>query len=245
MNEKSYLLTSVAKACDVILLLGPAKTGLSVSEIAASLNLPQSTVSKILATLQAKELVAKSAGGKYHLSALFSQMAMGNYTSFFGIHKKMEELLAQFGETIHFGVRSGDSLLVVDKFNGTQRISITSEVGKRSPLLAVSLGKAIVAFMPEDVRREIVENYHFKARTQNTIVDKEAMYRELEKIRAEGYAYDDEECDEFVQCVGVPVLGADGEVFGGVSISVAKFRMTEEYRQQLAQALMGCDFGVG
>lgn len=245
MKSTTPTINSIEKTCDIMLALGNSQAGLGVTELSNSLGLSKSNVSKILSTLAKKNFVMKKENNKYTLSLLMYVLSSKSYdnSSYATIKLNMKKLFSKFNETIHLGVIIDKDLFIIDKFNGTQPISITSHAGSFSPLLATSVGKAIVAFLDDDRQMAILHDYKFKAYTPNTITNIADMEKELKKIKHNGYAFDNEEKDQFVKCLGVPIIEPlTKSIIGGVSISVPSFRLTDSYKQQIITSLKATDF---
>jgi DNA-binding IclR family transcriptional regulator len=113
-----------------------------------------------------------------------------------------------------------------------------SVVGTRNPLHSTSLGKAILAFLPEPEREMLLDRISYTERTQNTITDRRRLADNLELVRQQGFAVDDVENEEGIRCLGVPVLGNSGLPIAAISISGPTVRITSERVPELAPALL-------
>jgi IclR family acetate operon transcriptional repressor len=95
---------------------------------------------------------------------------------------------------------------------------MASSVGMHIPLHCTAIGKAILGALDEEQVREVVADAGLPARTRNTITDPDALRGELDAVRGQGYAVDDEENEEGIRCLGMALL-RDGVPGGGLSIS--------------------------
>ena len=132
------------------------------------------------------------------------------------------------GKTVFFGVRSDEELVYLCKSEPENPIITTATVGTKNPLYCTSLGKAILAFEEEDVRDSVIGMMTFVRKTPHTIQNRVRLVKELEEIRARGYALDARELEEHMECVGAPVFGQDGGVLGAISVS-SLYKPTEDY----------------
>ena len=105
-------------------------------------------------------------------------------------------------------------------------------VGRIVPPHASSLGKAIAAFQPEDVRERLVRSYGIHRFTEHTVTDEVELKREFERVRSRGYSTDEEESVLEGCCFGVPILDAHGDAIAAISVSSPKMRMRDEQLQK-------------
>jgi DNA-binding IclR family transcriptional regulator len=107
-----------------------------------------------------------------------------------------------------------------------------------------SVGKAILAFLPEDRIEDILRRTRFERFTHRTIPTPEALRVEIEKTRRRGYAVDDEELEEGLRCIAVPLLDAQRQPVAAVSISGPSFRVTAQKLPAIANQLLQCVRGI-
>ena len=107
-----------------------------------------------------------------------------------------------------------------------------------------SVGKAILAFLPEDRAAEILRRVRFERFTGRTILTMEALRTELDKTKRRGYAVDDEELEEGLRCIAVPVLDAQRQPVAAVSVSGPSFRVTAQKLPSIANHLVQCVRGI-
>jgi DNA-binding IclR family transcriptional regulator len=130
------------------------------------------------------------------------------------------ELWEAFDETVNLGVLTDQRIAYVAMIESRQGLRMSARPGSRDPLHSTSLGKAMLAFLP-DARRDrlIAASLPLARLTPKTIVDHCALLAELDVTRARGYAIDDEENETGAICVGAPILNGEGEAIAGLSIS--------------------------
>jgi DNA-binding IclR family transcriptional regulator len=97
-----------------------------------------------------------------------------------------------------------------------------SRIGRRAPVHCTAVGKALVADWPSQRRRQFAEQLSYPKLTANTIDSAERFLAELDRVRAQGYAVDRSEHEDFIHCVGAPIRNHRGEVVAAVSLSVPK-----------------------
>jgi len=106
------------------------------------------------------------------------------------------------------------------------------------------VGKAILAFLPPERATEILKRVRFERMTTRTIATPEALRAELEKTRRRGYAVDDEELEEGLRCIAVPILDAQRLPVAAVSVSGPSFRVTAQKLPTIANHLLQCVRGI-
>ena len=119
-----------------------------------------------------------------------------------------------------------------------------TRIGASNPVHCTSVGKAILAFLPEERINDIIRRLRFERFTHRTISTAEALRTEIEKTRRRGYAVDDEELEEGLRCIAVPVLDAQRLPVAAVSVSGPSFRVTAQKLPSIANHLLQCVRGI-
>lgn len=131
----------------------------------------------------------------------------------------LEALSAEVGETIHLAQLDGGSVLYVDKINALDPLQMYSQAGKVAPCYCTGVGKAMIAFLPEDQLEPILRQQSYHTFTAHTYPDADALRVELAAIAERGHAYDREEHEPGIICVAVPIRTRGGRVLGAVSVT--------------------------
>lgn len=145
----------------------------------------------------------------------------------------LRDLAARTQETVHLAVPFGDEVVYIAKVDSSHAIRMASRIGAHMPMYCTSLGKAILAHSPTDRVAEIIRA-GLPARTPRTITAPVELRAELERVRALGYAIDDQENESGVCCIGAPVFDYTGKVVGAISVSGPASRVTMERSLELA-----------
>jgi DNA-binding IclR family transcriptional regulator len=119
-----------------------------------------------------------------------------------------------------------------------------TRVGASNPVHCTSVGKAILAFLPPERANEVLRRVRFERLTTRTIGNVDALRTELEKTKRRGYAVDDEELEEGLRCIAVPVLDAQRLPVAAVSVSGPSFRVTAQKLPTIANHLLQCVRGI-
>ncbi len=123
------------------------------------------------------------------------------------------------GETVNLAVLDGRSVVYVYREDGPQTVKMSARLGSRRPVHCTGLGKAFLAWLPEDRRHALLDGVVLDRLTPNTITDPLELERELERTRARGYAVDDVEVEEGVACFAVPVRDFRGLPVAAISVA--------------------------
>ena len=138
----------------------------------------------------------------------------------------LEDLSRESGESSHFAVRMGDSAVVIARTSGPSAFQLAERVGVIRPAYCTALGKVMLAAL----RPEQLETYLARAEltpySPKSIIDPEALRRDLAEVREQGVAFDDGEFNAEVRCVAVPVRDFTSQVMGAIGISGPVWRMS-------------------
>jgi IclR family pca regulon transcriptional regulator len=131
-------------------------------------------------------------------------------------------------------------MVYIDRIKTNHVLNLNLNIGARLPAYATSLGKAIVAFLPESELAEFLNDIDLKPLTRNTITRRNKFREELRTIRGKGYSINNAENDEGIRSVAAPVWDQSGQVVASINISVPSIRATlEELHTRLAREVVG------
>ena len=239
MVQRDNTLSSVGKVFNIIEQLG-AEGGGTVTELASDLGMPKSTVQMYLNTLYATGYVVKR-DGSYELSLQFLKLgilALWNEPLIPIVRAKVDELAAETGELAACFVEERDEAVYLYGTGGERAISTDMSVGDRSRLHWTASGKAMLAHLPEERRRAVLDG-DLEAKTQHTITDARALRGELDRIRERGYAYSEQESVEGVKVVAAPIV-RDGDVLGAINLAGPANRFVGDYfERELPELVTG------
>jgi IclR family KDG regulon transcriptional repressor len=149
----------------------------------------------------------------------------------------LEELSRRTGESSHFAVRMGDTVVVIARTSGPGAFQLTDRVGVVRPAHCTALGKIILASLRPDQLNRFLERVELKPSTNKSITDIPVLMREITEIKRTGIAYDDGEFNPEVRCVAVPVTDFTGQVVGALGISGPIWRLSNQALHANAQAV--------
>jgi IclR family KDG regulon transcriptional repressor len=125
-------------------------------------------------------------------------------------------------------VLDGGMILYLDVLESPHEFRLVSRIGMRRPLYSTALGKALVAFLPEEERERVLDSLRFQLLTAHTISSLAELREELERTRREGYSIDDQENFLGARCIGAPILNWRQEALGSISIAGPVARISRD-----------------
>lgn len=228
-KETSGYVQSVERAIEILEILSASDSPLGITEISDGIGLPKSTVARLLSTLLYKGLVQQEAiTKKYRMGSKLFKLGWKyiNDLEVKDVVKPfLEELVKEVNETGHFVIEDQGELIYIDKVESNQSLRQYSQIGRSAPWHCTAVGKVILAYKNKEEIEQIIKKSGLTKYTENTITSYEKLIKELEEIRSKGYAVDNEEIQELLRCVAVPIYNYNAEVIGAISISGPTFRI--------------------
>lgn len=208
---------SIDRALRVLVVVGGASRGLSLDELAGRLEVPKSSLHRILAALKYRRFVSQpEPGGPYFLGTelLATAFRFSDALDLRAlVHPYLARLAAAVNETTHMAVLDGGEVVYQDKIEASRSIKLSSVIGGRNPAHATGLGKALLAwtYPADEALSGWAARYQpLAVRTPSTITSVPRLARELAVVRERGYALDMEENETGVRCAAVAIfLGRD------------------------------------
>ena len=235
------MLQTIKKAIQILDLFSFERPEWGVSEVARALELPKSTTSELISSLADQRLLIRTAKGRYRLGwRLFELSQTLLDTSEFRIEARrvMEDLVRIWRETVHLAVLDGVQAVYIEKLQPTPEVKIQiTRAGARLPAHCSGVGKVLLAYSEWEHIAELFEDQGMPALTPNTITDLGVLADELERVREQGYAYDNEETLVGLCCVGAPIYGSEGTVVASISFSVPAYRFHPKKSEYTAAIL--------
>lgn len=235
-----YHLRAIERALDVLDAFTDHPQELTLKDLSGLLAVPESSLFRTLLTLESRGYLLQKADGAYCLppKLLYGRVHERAEKLREQMRPYLQKLARRFDETASLAYLFGDRIQVLDTVESFQEVRLANKPGRVLPPHCSSLGKAITAFQPPELMDRILEVYGLFRRTENTIVDRQALMAEFEVIRSRGYAVDREESIAGGICIGAPLALGGQQVVASVSISVPTVRMNPEREQEIARAVV-------
>ncbi|APZ42907.1 IclR family transcriptional regulator [Acidihalobacter ferrooxydans] len=231
IDRMSQLLDAIAR------YTGPV----SLKVLAAETGLHSSTVFRILGALASHGFVERDegGGGGYRLGRRLLQLG-ARVRSGVDIRQAalpaMAWLRDEVGESVNLTIREGDEVIYVERAVPNRMMRVEQIIGSRAPLHVTAVGKMMLGFEGAEAIHEYARRTGLRAFTANTLVDAQRLIEVSAAALAQGYAYDDEEAEQGVGCIGTLVRDATGAVVAGLSISAPIERRRDAWAALLLEA---------
>jgi len=234
-GERLNTVNSILRVLEILECFTAIKTTWSLTDLADELKLPITTVHRQLKTLVSAGYIAQDSSHKTYTVGskliLMSCQMLSKY-DFRNIARPYLECLMQSAqETIHLCQLDGNEMFYVDKIESTtQSVNCNSRIGKKIPAHSAAAGKVLLSMKGQAFIEKYCESLSdYPVFTENTITSPSVLKDELSKIKAQGYAIDNEEAELGLVCVAMPVYDAN-QCIAAVSISGPGFRMHDQIK---------------
>lgn len=221
---------SSMKAIQILSVISYSESYSTVTEICETTGISIATVHRILQELVACGFVVKDSEQKRYRAGFeaWSFAMQLKHTDY--LHEAAKEEMQRLNdlslETIHLIAIEGEQGVYIDKLGAKNSIGLRSQIGRRIPLFCTGGGKAILAHQTDNWIDGYLNRISLEKYTNNTIVTKKALMKELEIIRIQGYALDNRENHSDIICVAAPVFDCAGEVICSIGISAPDYRFS-------------------
>lgn len=232
---------AVERALGILEAVAAGPEGLSNAEISRKLEIPKSSASYILRTLEKQGYLNRDPhSGKYRVGLKILSLSRGALS---GIDVRevalpvMRHLMEKTSLTCHLAILDGPEAVYIEKVEPTGFIRMDTWVGRRMKVHATSVGKALVAYIAPERLEKIVAERPMEKRTPKTITTMPRLLRELEKVRSQGYAVDDEENNLGARCVGAPVFNQLGAIEASIGLSGTIHQVNPQTMPRILESL--------
>jgi DNA-binding IclR family transcriptional regulator len=233
---------SIHRAIAILDFFSTNQPEVGVREMARHLNLPPSTVGRMLVTLNSLEILTKDKiTHHYRLGSKvlkWGAVYLGSLDLPSVARPYMEELRQKTLEAVSLYVPSGNERVLIERHDSSHFMRVVTQVGQRMPLYAGASGKVFLSFLPLEKREDVLKDMRLERLTSKTIIDIEVLRKELASIRKRGYAISHGERVEGVSSVSAPLFDNTGRVIGAISISGPMIRFTEKMVEEFAEPLV-------
>jgi DNA-binding IclR family transcriptional regulator len=237
-NEQYYL-RSIGRALEVLDCFD-GKAPLALKEIGISTGLPESTLFRVLLTLEKHGYLKQSVDGTYQLAPKlrFGWLIEQANVLRDKVRPELERLTQRFNETVSMAYLYDDRIHVLDSIETFHEIRISNRIGRVLPPHCSAMGKAITAYQDRALAEQIVEVYGLSRRTDFTITDRARLFDEFAQIRASGIACDRQESILGGVCYSAALRPAEGPVVAAISLSTPIVRMTPQREEETRKAVL-------
>lgn len=221
--------TALASGLDVILAFDAANPCMTLSEVAARTDMNRARARRFLLTLHALGFVRKQK--RYFelapkaLQLGYSFLSANNYHAV--IQQYLEDITTESGESSSLGVLDGEDVTYVARSAAKHRLmAISLSVGTRLPAAYTSMGRILLAHLPEDELKNYLDRVKLERHTEKSIDDRAQLHDCILKVRAQGYCIVDQELDSGLRSLAVPTFDAKNKLLGAINVSTNASRIS-------------------
>jgi DNA-binding IclR family transcriptional regulator len=236
----------IGRMMNLLHALAATRDATSLKSLAAATGLHPSTAHRILAVMVENRLAERVDAGSYRLGIHLLELGNVVKARLNVRHEAlpfMRELQLELGETINLSVRQNDEIVYVERAIGNRGMMRIVQVdGSRAPLHITSIGKIFLAEDGAEKSREYAKRTGLLKYTRNTFTDTAKFLKELETVKQQGFAYDNEEAEVGVACIGAGIRNDEGLLIAGLSVSAPTDRLNKAWAEKVkntAEAIAG------
>lgn len=231
-DKSEYIIQAVSHALDLLEQFYDDVDELGVTELSKRLQLHKNNVFRLLATLESRGYIEQNKATENYRLGLKSLELGQTFIKQMGLLRQakpiLEHLVEESNETAYVSIYKENHIVYLDVIESNLTVRVASRVGSRLPAYSTASGKIHMAYMSEEDLDDLISGMEFVQHTQATISDADTLRKELETVRENGYALDDEEMDPGVRCIAAPIRDYTRRIVGAISISGPSMRVTDE-----------------
>lgn len=239
---------SVARALSILELFDERRGTLTTNEIASLTGLNRGTAYRFCQTLRRLGYLEEIRQSTFRpgLKVLsLAQAALGGRGLVDMAMPRLQALRHDTGETVNLAMPDGAEVVYVARLLNDDMLALRLVVGSRLPMAVSSLGRAILAFMPDSEVEKILSNADIRRLTPYTVTDRAKLREELARVRDKGCAFNDQEVAVGVRGIAVPVLGTGGQPIAAINLSIARPVPEDQIENKLAPLLLDAARDIG
>lgn len=220
-HPKSYSVPAVQRTLDIIEAMASNSHEMTITEANRKFRIPKSSVYAILQTLKSRGYVDKDDADRYFLTLKIFTLASTLVDSLDlrkRLYPHLRELTEKAAITGHLAVLDSGYAVYIEKVEVLGALRLTTWVGKRMPVHSTSIGKALIAHLPDEHIDQIVATRGLTRFTDRTITSSRKLKAELARVRETGFAVSNEENETGVRAVASPIFNYDGSVVAAVNL---------------------------
>lgn len=221
---------SVIKAFQVLGACSASRAPMSTADVAEATGMTNATAHRFLLTLEEVGAIARTERNKFQLGYAIAEMARGldeeNWLAEFA-QPHVSELADEFREAVGVAALTNGKVSYVATAEANRSLRIGHSLDTPLPIYCSAVGKVLLAGLPPMEREQILDEIELEPLAPNTITDRVALRAEVNRIEQEGYSLDDQEMEEGLRCMAVPIADSEGHVLAALSVSGPASRMTD------------------
>jgi len=231
-DKSEYIIQAVSHALDLLEQFHGDIDELGVTELSKRLKLHKNNVFRLLATLESRGYIEQNRATENYRLGLKALELGQTFIKQMGLLRQarpiLDRMVEECNETAYVAIFKENHIVYLDVVETTLTVRVVSRVGSRLPAYCTASGKAHLAFMSDEEFDAALAAQNLVQHTPTTLADITKLKGELEEIRTQGYAVDNEELDSGVRCVAAPIRDYTRRIVGAVSISGPSMRLDDK-----------------
>lgn len=238
-STDSYRIQSIDRAAELLDSIARYPQPVSLKVLSAETGFHSSTTFRILASLIQNRLVEKDDSGNYRLGLKLLQLGVRLHSN---IDMRalalpvLESLRDELNESVYLTIREGDEVVYIEKMTPNRLVHVQQLIGSRAPLHVTAVGKLMLGIAGEEAIAGYAQRTNLPAYTRNTINDIALLKQVCNQSIEQGYAFDNEEAEPDVGCIGVLVFDNTHTAVGGLSVSAPIERLRNSWVEKVVEA---------
>ena len=241
-DNNPYVIASAYRTLQVLQAFAAAPHRFGLTELGKRLGTEKNQLYRSLKTLEEAGFLETDDDGRFALTPLLHVLSAASAPKQQSVvdvaRPYLDDLVAETRESVNLFVRAGELAVCVDRRDSPHQVRLASVLGMSVPLHAGAVPKAMLAFLPQGVQKQVLAQLATLPRyTEKTVLDPDALRREFTQIRTRGYSLSDEDYDASARGVGAPIFDQSGDVVAGLSVGGPSFRVNDDDLTTFAQLI--------
>lgn len=212
---------SLERALDLLHLIAAGHN--TLDGLSERVGVHKTTVLRLLRVFEARCYVTKDRQHRYRIGPAllaFAYLSLDVTEVRTAAANAMRELGRKTGQTVHLAAYYDGVVTYIDKVESSDKLRMYSRIGLPAALHATAVAKVLLGGLDDTELRRVTSGVDYVPFTDRTITTPDALVAEIRRSAERGWAVDNEEHETFMNCIGAPVRGADGQIVAAVSVSV-------------------------
>lgn len=248
-TEAKSSIQVIERMMSLLAALARQSAPVNLKQLAGETKLHPSTAHRILSVMVDNRLVDRIEPGTYRLGIRLLELG-ALVKSRISVRQEalphMQALHQALGETINLSVRHDDEVVYIERTAGSSSMMrVVHIIGARAPLHITAVGKIFLAEDGAEKCLEYARRTGLPRYTENTLTDAEQLAREIDRIRCEGYSFDNEEAEKGVSCIGAGIYNDENRLVAGLSVSAPSDRLDRAWAAQVRRTAQNISRAIG
>ncbi len=213
---------SVIRSFKILCSFDEQHPEMTIAEISKRTGSSQATIHRFMLTLEEIGAVARNKNGRFQLGMLIADLGgriLQSQVLTNIVQPYVDSIVEKFDETVHVAIQTSDLVTYIGKGESTRSLKIGTYIGKQLPAYCSGVGKMLLSGLTDEALNAYISRINFRQLTYRTITEPEPLRLEIQKVRQQNYAIDDEEAEEGLRCIAVPIYDFNKRMMASISIS--------------------------